>query len=115
MRDARQQFPVHVRTGWTDYSPALHDHATQRVASRLAGFAPQIRSVIIRIADDASHHARQRRCDIEVVTTHAGPIAASSVGVNPFRLVDGAVDTVFELLRQHSRTQPQGELRQRIA
>jgi hypothetical protein len=49
------------------------------------------------------------------VTTHAGPIAASSVGVNPFRLVDGAVDTVFEMLRQHSRTQPQGELRQRIA
>jgi hypothetical protein len=35
--------------------------------------------------------------------------------VNPFRLVDGAVDTVFEMLRQHSRTQPQGELRQRIA
>jgi hypothetical protein len=114
MHKARQQFPVYVRTGWMDYSPALHHHATERVGSLLAGFAPQIRSVTVRIADDASPNARQRRCDIEVMTKAAGPISASSVGVNPFRLVDGAVDTVFEMLPQRNRSQA-GELGQRIA
>ena len=101
MRTDQQPFPIDVRTGWVDYSPALRRHASQRMRSRLAEFASQIRSVTVRISDDEAHTIAHRRCDLEVMT-HAGPISASSVGVDLFALVDRALDTVEEILRQRT-------------
>ena len=45
--------------------------------------------------------------------THAGPISASSVGVDLFALVDRALDTVEEILRQRTATHPHAALRRR--
>ena len=110
-----QQFPIEVQTGWVDYSPALRYHTSQRIRSRLAEFAPRIRSITVRMSDDAPHNTAQRRCDIEALTTDAGPIAASSVGVELFTLVERAVDTVVEILRQRIGGEPRREHRQRVA
>ena len=115
MRNSQQPFPIDVRTGWVDYSPALRHHASQRLRSRLTEFASQIRSVTVRCSGDEPQTTAQRHCEIEVVTTHAGPISASSVGVDPFALVDRAVEIVVETLRQRSSTQTHAERRRRIA
>ena len=115
MRHAQQRFPIDVRTGWVDYSPALRYHASQRIRARLAEFASQIRSVTVRISDDEPHKTAQRCCEIEVMTTHSGPISASSVGVELFTLVDRTVDRVVEILRQRTSGEPHRELGQRIA
>jgi ribosome-associated translation inhibitor RaiA len=109
-----QRFPIDVRTGWIDYSPALRHHASHRIRSLHPELASQIRAVTLRISDAEAHEPAQRRCDVEVMTTHAGPISASSVGVELFTLVDRAVDTLEEKLREHAGAAPYGEL-QRIA
>ncbi len=114
MRHVQQQFPIEVRTGWVDYSPALRDHASERIRSLLAEFAPQIRSVTVQISNDPAQSAAQRRCDIEV-TTDSGPIAASSVGAELFTLVERAVNAVVDVLRQRSSGKQDGLLRRRIA
>ena len=115
MRSDQQPFPIAVRTGWVDYSPALCSHASQRIRSGLAEFASQIRSVAVRFSADEPYTIAHRRCDIEVMTTHAGPIAAWSVGVDLSTLVDRALETVVEMLRQRTTTHPHAELRRRIA
>jgi hypothetical protein len=115
MRNGQQQFPVEVRTSWVDYSPALRYHASQRIRSRLSEFASHIRSITVRISDDEPHHTAQRRCDIEVMTTDAGAIAASSVGVELFTLVERAIDTVVEILRQRTGGEPHRGLRHGVA
>ena len=115
MRNDQHQFPIEVRTGWADYSPALRYHASQRIRSRLAESAALIRSITVRFSDDEPLTAGQRRCHIEVTTTHAGPISGSSVGVELFTLVERAVDAVVEILRQHTSGEPHRALRRRIA
>ena len=115
MRNGQQPFPIDVRTGWVDYSPAFRHHASQRLRSRLAEFASQIRSVTVRCSGDEPQTIAHRQCEIEVITTHAGPISASSVGVDPFALVDRAVEIVVEILRQRPSAQTHAELGRRIA
>jgi len=69
----------------------------------------------VRISDGEPHQTAQRQCEIEVMMTHAGQVSASSVVVNLFTLLDGAVDSVVDVLRQRARADSQSELRQRIA
>ena len=115
MRHAQQRFSIDVRTGWVDYSPALRHHAGERIRASLAEFASQIRSVTVRIWNDEPHHPTQRRCEIEVMTTHAGPISGSSAGTELFGLVDRAVDAVVETFGQRTSDRPLRELHRRIA
>ena len=111
----QQRFPIAVQTGWVDYSPALRYYASQRIGSSLAQFAPRIRSVAVRISDDAPHTTRQRRCEIEVMTTDASVVSAASAGRNLFALVDGALESLVKALRQRTSDQPLGEQHRRIA
>ena len=115
MRHAQHRFPIDVRTGWVDYSPALRFHVSQRIRTCLAECASKIRSVTVRISDDEPHKAAQRRCEIEVMTTDTGPISASSVSVNLFTLVDRAVDSAVGKLLQRASAEPHNEPRKRIA
>lgn len=110
-----QRFPVHIQTGWIDYSPALRYYASERIKSLLADFAPQIRSVTVRISDAEPDRPAHRRCDIDVMTTHAGLIYASSVGVDLFALLDRTVDTLLDTLRERASAGPDGELHPRVA
>jgi len=65
MRHAPQRFPVDVRTGWLDYSPALHYRASQRIGAGLAAFVSQVRAVTVRISNDEPHKTAQRHCEID--------------------------------------------------
>ena len=113
MRNSQQPFPIEVRTGWGDYSPALRHHASQRVAARFAEFSSRIRTVIVRCSDDDPQTGARRRCDIEVMTTHAGPITASATGEDLFELIDQASKTAAGILRQ--RTFMHDDVPRRIA
>lgn len=115
MRKSQQSFPIDVRTGWVDYSPAIRYHASQRIRSRVAEYASLIRSVAVRMSADEPSQMSHRRCDTEVMTVRASPIAASAIGLDLFNLVDGTVDTVVELLRQRTSAESHRERRQRIA
>jgi ribosome-associated translation inhibitor RaiA len=110
-----QQFPVDVRTGWIDFSPALRHHASERIRSLLAQFALQVRSVTVRISDAEPHRPAHRRCDIEVMTTHAGAITASSIGLDVFALVNHAAESALEALRERASDGPYSELHHKIA
>ena len=115
MRNGHTRFPINVHTGWVDYSPALRSYASQRIKSRLAEFAPQIRVVTVRISSDGPQMVSRRRCDIEVLTTGAEAITASASGVPMFTVIDRALDTVVRKLRMHASAEPQDDRRQRIA
>jgi hypothetical protein len=110
-----QQFPVDVHMRWTDYSPALRYHVSERVRSHLAEFASVIRGVGVRISDEEGQAAEHRRCRVEVITTHPNPISASAVGVDVFNLVNQTVDTVAQMLRRRFTAGSENELRRRIA
>ena len=103
MRDPQFRFPIDVHTGWVDFSPALRYHASQEARSRLAGFAPQIRSVSIRISDEAPDEINSRRCEVEVSTIDAGPVTASATGEDLFAIVDHGLESVLETLHQRQR------------
>jgi hypothetical protein len=115
MRDSQTPFPIDVRTGWVDHSPALLDHTSQRVRSRLSRFASCIRSVTVQIADAEPHNSNHRRCHLEVITTDAGPISASTIGVDLFTIVDRTVDTVAEMVRERLNGVPDSARHRRIA
>jgi hypothetical protein len=113
VHDARP-VPIDVHTGWIDYSRALRHYASERIRSLLGEFAPMIRSVTVRISDAEPRKPAQRRCDIEVATTHAGTFSASSSGVILFSLVDRTVDAAAAMLRERAGASPYNDL-QRIA
>jgi hypothetical protein len=115
MRNTQPPFPIDVRTGWVDYSPAFHYYASQRVRSRLADFTPRVRSVTVRVSDDGLHDIADRRCEIEVLTKQVGLISASPVGADLEALVDRAVESVVQMMHQRLRAEPSSEPFQRIA
>lgn len=114
MQNLQQPFPIGVRTGWVDYSPALCHHITEKVRSRLAEFAKDIRSVSVRISDAEPHDTTLRRCSVEV-TTRTGPISASAVGADLFTVVDAAVDRAGKMLREQRADVSAAEPRRLIA
>lgn len=115
MRKNQHEFPVYVRMGWVDYSPALREHAPRRVRARLAEFDSRIRWASIRFSPDETQATARRRCDLEVMVAHVGPIFGSAVGTDLFTLVDRATDAVAERLRQRANAEREAELRQLIA
>lgn len=100
MRDTRFRFPVDVHTGWVDFSPALRYHASQEARARLAGFAATIRSVQIRISNDTPQDAAERRCDVQVSTTDAGAVTATTTGADLFAIVNSGLASVVETLHR---------------
>ena len=106
MHTADHIFPVYLRTGWVDYSPALHWYAGQKVRSVLAGFASRIRSVSVRIADHDVHDVASRRCTIDVALKSGGVVTAESTGADLEALVDRTTESVFAQLRQRHARDP---------
>jgi ribosome-associated translation inhibitor RaiA len=102
MRDPQFRYPIDVHTGWVDFSPALRYHATEQARSRLAGFAPQIRAVSIRISDGMPDDVRARRCDVRVSTANAGAVTASATGADLFAIVNTALDGSVDALHRHA-------------
>jgi ribosome-associated translation inhibitor RaiA len=80
-------FPIHVRTGWLDYSPALHSHVRTRVEAALRAFASHIRWVAVRVGPGPG---RRRSCDIEVVLAPAVWVPAFDEGEDAYTAVDAA-------------------------
>jgi len=102
MRDTPFRYPIDVHTGWVDFSPALRYHAAEQARARLAGFAPQIRAVTIRISDDTPHDVSERRCEVQVSTAHAGAVTASATGPDLFAIVNCAIDDSVEALHRRA-------------
>lgn len=105
MRDTHLRYPIDIHTGWVDFSPALRYHATEQARARLAGFAPQIRAVTIRISDERPDDVTERRCDVEVATAHAGAVTASATGQDLFAIVNSAIENSVEALHRQAAAQ----------
>lgn len=98
-------FPVHVSTGWRDFSPALHWHATRVVRAALQKLAPHVRSVTVRFSDHEPGEAANRRCSIEVeVNPHGAALSTAATGTDPYELVDRAADAVVARVQAASGT-----------
>lgn len=100
MNTVHQRFPVHVLTGWVDYSPAFHWETSQTLRSAVAGFESRIRSIVARIAEDEPHNPASRRGDVEVVMKPLGSFTVSSTGVDLDDLLDRMADAVRTRLKQ---------------
>jgi hypothetical protein len=61
MNRTQQPFPVSVRTGWIDFSPALPSYARTRVVTTLGTFVGRIRFVTVRVVDNEPHDPATRR------------------------------------------------------
>lgn len=93
-------FPVHVRTGWRDFSPALLWYATREVRAVLRPLASHVRSVTVRFSDHEPGGVTSRLCTIEVNLKPNGVApSAAAAGTEPFELVDRAADEVLARLR----------------
>jgi hypothetical protein len=99
METTQHQFPVHVQTGWIDFSPALHWYATQKVRSVLRPVASRVRSVTVRVADHEPHDPATRLCAVDVSLRPGGAISVTSTGRNVSELVGRATDATLEKLR----------------
>jgi hypothetical protein len=100
-----QSFPVYVRTGWIDFSPALHAYVTRSVIGTLSPFASRIRSVTVRVADHEPHDSATRLCAIDVEVKPVGALLAVSTGRDVYQLIDQAANEVLEKLRAHSEAE----------
>ena len=100
MQTAQHPFPVHVRTGWIDFSPMLHWYATHQVRSALRPVASRVRAVTVRIADHAPHDPSTRLCAIDVTLKPVGTTSATAVGRNVCELVDRAIEASLDKLRE---------------
>ena len=101
MHTTQDRFPVHVYTGWIDFSPSLHWYAAHNVRSALAAVASHVRSVTVRVADHESHDPSMRLCVIDVTLKAGGTISATATGRNVWQAVECATDAILEKLRAH--------------
>jgi Sigma 54 modulation protein / S30EA ribosomal protein len=100
METTQHPFPVQVRTGWIDFSPALHWYAAQKVRSALRPVASRVRSVTVRVADHEPHDPATRLCAVDVSLRPTGTVSATSTGGNVSELVDRAAEAIVEKLRR---------------
>jgi ribosome-associated translation inhibitor RaiA len=98
MNKTHQPFPVSVRTGWIDFSPALHSYARTRILTTLGTFATQIRSATVRVIDHEPHDPATRLCAIEVELKPVGTLSATSTGRDVYESVDQATETILARL-----------------
>ncbi len=92
MDRTRPIFPTILRTGWIDFSPALHWHIPRLVESALQDFASRIASVKVQIAIEDNFRART--CTIEVRLKPAGCVAASATGSDALQAVERATERI---------------------
>jgi ribosome-associated translation inhibitor RaiA len=100
MINTREDFPIHVRTRWLDYSPALHWHTRTRFEAALRSSASRIRWVNVRISGSDGDLAK-RVCDVEVVMKTDGIVAASAADSDAYRAADAAARRVRTVVRRH--------------
>ena len=100
MTQTREAFPIHVRTRWLDYSPALHSHTRARLDAALRANAPQIQSVTARFSGGESRHD-ERVCEVDVVVRPGGLVVASATAADAYRAADVAARRARLLVRRH--------------
>jgi hypothetical protein len=83
-------FPIDVHTGWVDYSPALHWHATQTLRARLGPLASFISRVRVRIKNHHAAHLDTRKCVIQVWLRTSGWVSAFAHGDDVYETVTRA-------------------------
>ena len=99
MQTPRQVFPVHVRTGWIDFSPALHSYVTWRVTRTLGAFASRVASVTVRIANQEPHDPASRLCAIDITLKAGGAISTVSTGRDVYDVVNHATHAILMKMR----------------
>ena len=105
MHTTQDRFPVHVYTGWIDFSPALHWYAAHIVRSALSVVASHVGTVTVRVADHESHDPSMRLCVIDVTVKASGAtISATATGRNAWQAVEGATNATLEKLREHHQS-----------
>ena len=111
----RPTFPVQVRTGWRDYSPALRWYGAETLKAALETYASRIRSVSLRITDHDADGFDGKNCAIEVALEPFGSVSASCTGADLHHTVDCATERVLANLRRRIDAEAAAEPVARIA
>lgn len=93
-------FPVHVRSRWLDYSPALHNHARTRVDAALRAHATRVQWVKVRLTG-GDGAPEERICEIEVTMKPDGLLTVSASDVDAYRATDAAIRRARTAVRRH--------------
>lgn len=115
MQSTSHAFPVHVRTGWIDFSPAVQWYAPHKLKTALEPVAEYVRSVTLRIADREPGDLATRVCTVDVSLKPTGALTASVTGTDVRELVDRTVDAIVKKVHAQLAEQAEGESLPRIA
>ena len=95
-----QTFPVHVRSRWLDYSPALHNHTRTLIEAALRAHASRVHSVQVRLSGGEGT-LEERICEIEIALKPDGVLLVSAADVDACRATDAAVRRARTAVRRH--------------
>jgi hypothetical protein len=107
-------FPLHVRVGWLDFSPALQAYARRSLMSAVRPFAAHVRRISVRIAG-ADSHRDDRACAIHVALHPIGFVAVSAIGRGAYQSVEVAAERLRHVLSSRFPDQSRGQVVRRIA
>jgi ribosome-associated translation inhibitor RaiA len=93
-------FPVHVRSRWLDYSPALHNHTRTRVDAALRAHGSRVKWVRVRISGGEGA-SEERLCEIEVAVKPDAVLTVSAADVDAYRATDTAIRRARTAVRRH--------------
>ena len=97
----QQTFPVHVRSRWLDYSPALHSHTRIRVEAALRAHASRVQWVKVRLSGGEGA-PEERICEIEVAMKPGGSLTVSAADLDVYRATDAAIRRARTAVRRHA-------------
>jgi ribosome-associated translation inhibitor RaiA len=110
MTNAQHAFPIHVRTRWLDYSPALLSHTRTRIDAALRSCASRVRWVNVRISDGDGTRD-ERVCHVDVVLKPDELVTATAADADPYRAATAAARRARTVVRRHVERRRE-ELRQ---
>ena len=96
----QQTFPVHVRSRWLDYSPALHNHTRTGVDAALRAHASRVHWVKVRLSGGEGA-PEEKLCEIEVAMKPDGVLTVSAADVDAYRATDTAIRRARTAVRRH--------------
>ncbi|XAL98908.1 ribosome-associated translation inhibitor RaiA [Phycisphaeraceae bacterium D3-23] len=92
---------MNIRTLNLDASPALDDHATERLEAALAHFAGRVGAVDVRLEDIHGHrHGQEMRCTLRVHLEGAGVVMIEQVDPDIYHAIDTAAHRLKRVVRR---------------
>lgn len=115
MTSRRPIVPVTLRTGWIDFSPALHWHAARAMALATRPFASCVRAVTLHLTHREASDLQARRCTVDIELATGGMLTTTVTGSDLGELIDRAAAALVTAVRAEHSSRSMADPLARIA